>query len=366
MESSRNPSSLPTAGHVPESGGTSDNSVAQLLRLPSRHGLAVSPSSGSSSYTREIDSASLTMYSNQVGGHRVLVKPKDSSIVLKPYDEAEFTFYDKCVPLVCSALMPFTARCYGEVDLRAVTPEHGSSAVVPGKSGKYVMLEDLAHGIARPCILDLKMGLKQRSIRNYSEKKVQSKESKSKSTTSHQVGFRLCGAQLYKDADGSIAFYNKYFGRLQDLEGTLSVLSSFFDSVRDEKIRARVINVCLSKLDELRIVIRSLRGFRFWSGSLLIVLDSAVETEDQVDHAVILKMIDFANYTRLESNTFDEEYDFGIESLQHFLRGVLKGESGSQVARHIRSPPDTAEQDRELLAAVDAYRAQFSPKQNRH
>jgi hypothetical protein len=204
------------------------------------------------------------------------------------------------------------------------------------------------------------MGLKQRSIRNYSEKKVLSKESKSKSTISHQVGFRLCGAQLYKDGEESIAFYNKYFGRLQDLEGTFSVLGSFFASVRSEKIRQKIINLCLSKLDELRAVIRSLKGFRFWSGSLLLVLDSAVSDEEAVEHSVILKMIDFSNYTRLGSEKFDQEYDFGIESLQLFLRAILHGDTVAAVIPQPRNPPDIREQDEELKTAVEAYRAKFS------
>jgi hypothetical protein len=348
-----------STSRMPESGATSDHPVAQLLRLPSRSGLAVSPSVSSSAYTREIDSQLLTMYSNQVGGHRVLVKPLDSSIVLKPYDEAEFEFYDRCVPLVCSALMPFTARCYGEVDLRAITPEHGGSSVIPGKSGKFVMLEDLAHGIARPCILDLKMGLKQRSIRNYSEKKLKSKEEKSVSTTSHRLGFRLCGAQLYKDDDANITFYNKYFGRLQDDEGTYSVLKSFFDSLSNPTTRDRIIASFVHKLEELRLVIRSLAGFRFWSGSLLLIVDSATtaDAEYDVEGSVILKMIDFANYTQIESSeSYDGEYDFGIECLLTFIDGIRKHQDVSTVLGRLRSPPDASIQDRELLMAVERYR----------
>lgn len=355
---------MESASSIPESGGTSDHPVAQLLRLPSRSGLAVSPSSSSPTYKKEIDGQLLSMYSNQVGGHRVLVKPLESSIVLKPYDEAEFDFYDRCVPLVCSSLMPFTARCYGEVDLRAITPEHGGSSVIPGKSGKFVMLEDLAHGIARPCILDLKMGLKQRSIRNYSEKKVQSKQEKSISTTSHRLGFRLCGAQLYRDNNNNVTFYNKYFGRLQDADGTYSILKSFFESVRDENLRSRIIDLVTRKLEELRVVIRSLRGFRFWSGSLLLILDSALlpEKDESLEGSVILKMIDFANYTQLANvNTYDEEYDFGIECLLEFIRGIRKNEHHSHVVGRIRPPPDPTIQDRELLATVERYRTNQRP-----
>lgn len=351
---------------IPESGGTSDHQVAQLLRLPGRSGLAVSPSSSSGGYVREIDSRSLTMYTNQVGGHQVLVKPKDSSIILKPYDEAEYNFYDQCVPLICSALMPFTARCFGEIDLRTTSSDYmspsGSTPVIPGKGGKYVMLEDLAHGISRPCILDLKMGLKQRSIRNYSEKKVLSKESKSKSTTSHILGFRLGGAQLYK-VDG-IVFHNKYFGRLQDVEGTYEILRSFFKSVANIAIRQKIIKTLIAKLVELREVIKSLWGFRFWSGSLLLIFDSAIGEDTDVDKSVILKMIDFANYTRLERNRdYDREYVYGIDSLVLFLQGVFNDAIPSSILKRMAPAPSPTIQDEELIDAVESYReATFSPR----
>ena len=337
---------------IPESGGTSEHQIAQLLRLPGRSGLALSPSSPI--YTKELEGHTMTMYTNQVGGHRVLVKPKDSSVVLKPYDEAEYNFYDQCMPVICSSLLPFTAQCFGEVDLRMGTPDHAGqqagNLTVPGKSGKYVMLEDLAHGIAKPCILDLKMGLKQRSIRNFSDKKMQSKEAKSKSTTSHLVGFRLCGAQLYRGGDDSIVFYNKYFGRLQDVEGTYSVLTSFFESLPDPSSRAEIITTFISKLTELRSVITSLNGFRFWSGSLLFVFDSGNPK------SVILKMIDFANYTQLDPKTgFDQEYVFGIECLIEFLQGVKNAEPVAMVMKRIPPPPDPRVQDAQLVQAVEAY-----------
>ena len=56
------------------SGVTTDYQVAQLLRLPGRSGAALSPSSAST-YMNSIQMQPMTMYSNQVGGHRVLVKP---------------------------------------------------------------------------------------------------------------------------------------------------------------------------------------------------------------------------------------------------------------------------------------------------
>jgi hypothetical protein len=44
---------------------------------------------------------------------------------------------------------------------------------------------------------------------------------------------------------------------------------AFFDSVSNQAVRERIIKVFIRKLHDLRVVIRSLEGFRFWSGSLL-------------------------------------------------------------------------------------------------
>ena len=339
-------------------GGTgeeiNDLQVSQLLRLPGRSGLATNINDVRETSYREIDKTAVNMYTNQVGGHRVLMKPENSSVILKPYDAAEYNFYDRCMPVVCSSLMPFTARCYGEVDLRNLDSET-STPGSPTKSGKYVMLEDLAHGLRKPCILDLKMGLKQRSIRNYSDKKLKSKEAKSLSTTSHKLGFRLGGAQLYKD--GGVVFYNKYFGRIQDSQGTYEILRQFFDSMAtNSNTRAMLlIDTFINKLTELRTVIKSLKGFRFWSGSLLFIYDCSEDISDEaVANSATVKMIDFANYTILQhSDSPDTEYIYGIESLLRFLKSLRLGENKFPDAEF--SPPDVAVQDAELLKAVAEY-----------
>jgi hypothetical protein len=338
-------------------GGTGDevedSQISQLLRLPGRSGLATNINEDTEITFREFDKTVVTMYTNQVGGHRVLMKPENSSVILKPYDAAEYNFYDRCMPLVCSSLMPFTARCYGEVDLRRLDTD-SSTPGSPTKSDKYVMLEDLARGL-KPCILDLKMGLKQRSIRNFSEKKLKSKETKSLSTTSHKLGFRLGGAQLYKD--GGLVLYNKYLGRIQDPEGTYEILNQFFDSLATTSNyrRTLLVDAFINKLSELRAVIKTLKGFRFWSGSLLFIYDCSEEISDEaVVHSAIVKMIDFANYTILpDSDTPDFEYLYGIDSLMKFLTYIRNGSLKCPVLDVL--PPDVAVQDAELLKAATEY-----------
>lgn len=60
---------------------------------------------------------------------------------------------------------------------------------------KYIVLEDLVYQYKKPCVMDLKMGKRQRKI-GASPEKEQRQLEKSLKTTSHAVGFRLCGMQV--------------------------------------------------------------------------------------------------------------------------------------------------------------------------
>jgi hypothetical protein len=123
---------------------------------------------------------------------------------------------------------------------------------------------------------------------------------------------------------------------------------SFFEPL-DPKIRCETIEAFIKKLSELESVIIGLPGFRFWSGSLLVIYDPSNDLND-VLKSVTVKMIDFANYTIIEtSNDYDKEYLFGIETLLRFLKSIQKGDIHPSF---IDTPPDVAVQDRELAEAA--------------
>jgi inositol-hexakisphosphate 5-kinase len=63
------------------------------------------------------------------------------------------------------------------------------------KSFQYIVLEDLVYKYAYPCVLDIKMGKRQRKIGASPQKEKRQLE-KSVETTSHSLGFRLCGCQV--------------------------------------------------------------------------------------------------------------------------------------------------------------------------
>jgi hypothetical protein len=197
------------------------------------------------------------------------------------------------------------------------------------------MLEDLAHGLQRPAIADLKMGLRQRSVRNASPEKISRARLKAAQTTSHLFGFRLCGVAFWETPDRR-NFQDKYQGRSLDAAGVFSTFRRFFHS------NHKLIGNFVDKLRALAAAISELPGLRFWSGSLLLVYDA----EDP--EIFTLKMIDFAQTAIVPNSPLpDSEYLFGVQNLIRFLEALIAGECSPPSPQS--AAPDPAQQDAELF-----------------
>ncbi|EXJ78786.1 hypothetical protein A1O1_09188 [Capronia coronata CBS 617.96] len=283
-------------------------------------------------------------------------------------------------PAKASIVTAGDSREQSQTDLVPTNPKDAQSSSSGDRVVYFILLEDLTSGMGRPCVLDLKMGTRQFGV-EASKKKMESQRRKCKTTTSQQLGVRICGMQTFNAKTQKVTYEDKYYGRdLKAGREFREALTRFlYDGVSYDSV-ARHIPTILHKLSKLESMVRRLPGYRFYASSLLMLYDAEPHKSREAEEAarngldiaqikkkegkkwpppIEIKIVDFANCITGEDelppnaqappahpHDVDRGYLRGLRTLKAYFERILSDIKNKDIQ-------ENGGRGEELTAAVD-------------
>lgn len=242
--------------------------------------------------------------STQVAGHDGVLSDENGFVIIKPCTDTEIGFYERClvdlpeimdcVPAFMGTLELNTPETLASMapEVAAAVPEDLANLVLDEAYSppnavyrRAVVLENLAFGYAKPCILDLKLGSRLWDDAATARKR-ERLAAVSRATTSGSLGVRIAGMKVWNATENKYREYQRSWGKglTSTTIQTVGIREFFNTRIRPEQKRLIAerfledIGRMLTTFDELEV--------RIYSPSLLFVyegdqasLDAAIEDE---------------------------------------------------------------------------------------
>lgn len=157
----------------------------------------------------------------------------------------------------------------------------------------FIKMEDVAAGLVKPCLADIKIG--KQTWDPYSSPEKRLSENKKYCGTKEPLGFCIPGMCVHDLSTNNVLKLDKFYGRNLNTASVRQALLLFLNGTN--RLNRRLLLNVLSELNAIRLWFEEQRHFLFYATSLLIVYDAdyLLNEQNNTNPNVRIRMIDFAH-----------------------------------------------------------------------